>query len=159
MGTILETVRRYMASEDWGYDFHPEHNGLEAGVRTEEGTFTFRFVADEANRRLLFALFVLPGVPRDRRAAVAEHLMRMNWDGGTGHLVMNPDTGEVQYRSAIDVEDGTLSETMVENILDDAVASTDRAYPRLLGLALGDIDPDRTGELPTTDRERLSLPN
>lgn len=81
-------------------------------------------------------------VPVDRRAAVMEAITRINWRHGIGGFDMDLSDGEVRFRIGMDVENGLLSEKMVDNMLGFSLYSMDRYHESLMRIAFGDADPE-----------------
>jgi len=80
-------------------------------------------------------------IPAKRRSSVCEFLTRLNWDLPFGSFQMDLSDGEVIYQSAIDVEDGVLSTTMVGNMVSDAIRAVDKNFPGLMAVTFAGILP------------------
>ena len=96
-------------------------------------------------------LFCGPGtnVPVGRRAAVAEALARINMRLWIGNFELDFADGEVRFRVSMDVEQGLLSEKMVDNMMRCAFSTMERFHDAIMKVALGNVlAADAVGEVP-----------
>jgi hypothetical protein len=106
---------------------------------------------------LLSCYCILPSLVRPAaRPSVVDMLNRINWSLAIGNFDLDPDDGQVRFRSALHVQGLTPTETAVENLIDGAVATVDRCHDLFLRVERGDASPQAAaGEVRA--RARASL--
>jgi hypothetical protein len=70
-------------------------------------------------------------VPRERMAAAAELVARLNFDHVLGSLDLDVDNGLLRLKNSIDVEGEELTEGLVANLVYGTVASLDQMMPAI----------------------------
>ncbi len=114
-GVIHDMVITYLWELGW------DHEDEEALVRFthagEHGTWeVVLHCRDEVDQ--LVVLSMVPGtVAEDRRTAMAEFLTRANCKLPIGNFEMSFDSGEVRFRTSVDVEDTMLDPAMLDNLV------------------------------------------
>lgn len=74
--------------------------------------------------------------------AIAEALARINAQSVIGSFDLDFADGELRFRTSIDVEDGLLSEKMVDNMLGFSMTALERYHDPLMRVAFGDVEPE-----------------
>lgn len=97
-------------------------------------------MTDERRRTACFYLVFPTRAPQARRAAIAELCTRANWRIFLGSLEMDFANGDVRWRCAIDVEDGALSETMVQNTIWAGIITLDEYHDALMKVMFAEAD-------------------
>ena len=132
----------HQALDEHGYRYLPLPSGaITLSIRDARGTYTMYVVADEALAWLRVLLSFGSRVPASRRSDVAEAIARINYELYHGGFDLDFADGELRYRQTIDVEDGLLSTTMVDNIIGYALHATEKYHVPLMQVAFGDVDP------------------
>jgi len=72
---------------------------------------------------------------------VAEYLARANWQLLIGNFEVNFANGQVRYRTSVDVKGGTLTPTMITNMIRINIAMMERYLPGLNKVAFGNASP------------------
>ncbi|MEN9935191.1 MAG: hypothetical protein RLZZ387_1770 [Chloroflexota bacterium] len=91
-----------------------------------------------------FIFYAVAGVkvPADRRPEVAEFITRANYGLRIGNFELSFEDGEVRYKSSIDFEDETLTNSLIRNVIYPAVRIMDEYLPGLLRVAFGGLSAD-----------------
>lgn len=138
----IEVVRNFFTADDW-----PFEDASDQMLRTSYGGDSGQWVVVAEVRpsyQRFICFSILPErVPAERRAAVAEYLARVNHGVSYGNFDLDFDTGEVRYRTSIDVADEKLTEGLVKQVVYGNVLTVDLWVPGLRavideGLAPGD---------------------
>lgn len=116
---IYEQVAAWMQANDMTYSENSE--GRWFSLRYTCDNADFRMVIDVADepkgpKLLIFAYYPVR-VPEMRRAVVAELLSRINGAIWLGCLALDVRDGEVSVRTAMPIDDGTLTEGQLEHLL------------------------------------------
>ncbi len=141
MGRIMDTVVEHFDVVGLHYELVPDEDALKSGLCGDNGVFPLRFFANEEDAVLVLVMSAEARIPAKRRSSVCEFLTRLNWDLPFGSFQMDLSDGEVIYQSAIDVEDGVLSTTMVSNMISDAIRAVDNNFPGLMAVTFAGILP------------------
>ena len=141
MGRIMDTVVEHFDVVGLHYELVPDEDALKSGLCGDNGIFPLRFFADEEDAVLILIMSAEARIPAKRRSSVCGFLTRLNWDFPFGGFQMDLSDGEVIYQSAIDVEDGVLSTTMVGNMVSDAIRAVDTNFPGLMAVTFAGILP------------------
>ncbi len=141
MGRIMDTVVEHFDVAGLHYELVPDEDALKSGLCGDNGVFPLRFFANEEDAVLVLVMSAEARIPAKRRSSVCEFLTRLNWDLPFGSFQMDLSDGEVIYQSAIDVEDGVLSTTMVSNMISDAIRAVDNNFPGLMAVTFAGILP------------------
>ena len=140
MASLQELVLAWFEEDGWSLT--PSEDG-HTWVTTVEGDhgrwMTFVQVFEE---RSVFAFYSLLPVspPGPRIAAVVEYTTRANAGLVTGNFEVDVDSGEVRYKTAIDLSDvpeaaladGTVVRALVSDLVYTNAATADRYLPGLL---------------------------
>jgi len=137
----MDTVVEHFDVVGLHYELVPDEDALKSGLCGDNGIFPLRFFADEEDAVLILIMSAEARIPAKRRSSVCEFLTRLNWDLPFGSFQMDLSDGEVIYQSAIDVEDGVLSTTMVGNMVSDAIRAVDTNFPGLMAVTFAGILP------------------
>lgn len=91
--------------------------------------------------QFLFYVIAPVKAPEAVRAAVAEYITRANYGLRIGNFEMDYSDGEVRYKSSLDFEGETLTQTLIKNTIYPAVQTMDFYLPGLLGVMYGNKTP------------------
>lgn len=138
---LMDTVRSLLDGHGYMYQLLDVHT-LHCALRNAHGLYTFYFTADDSRDFLRLIGSYGPYVPADRRPAIAEALTRINARIPLGNFELDFSDGEVRFRASLDVEEGLLSEKMVDNMLGFTMGAMERFHDALMRIAFGDGDPE-----------------
>jgi hypothetical protein len=141
MGPILAAVSAFLDGQGLEHEVNEVGTALRFGFATAEQRWVcLAMVAEE--RGLLSFVGVLPyRVEAARRAAVAELLLRINWSLALGSFDLSYDTGEVRFRTAIDVTGAEISPALIRPVVQANLATTARLAAAIARVAAGDASP------------------
>lgn len=110
-------------------------------IRTEKAAYEL-FISVDEPRQCVFTYIVFPNrVPGDRRQAVAELVARANWRLALGSLDLDFSDGDVRFRCAVDVEDGVLAPTMLQNVVSAGLWTLDTYHDALVRVMIAGEEP------------------
>lgn len=129
--------------DGYGYSYHEvDPTTVQLSIGNPHGIYLTYITANDETDFVRVICHYGTRIPVDRRTAVMEALTRINWRMGIGSFDMDLTDGEVRFRVGTDVEDGLLSEKMVDNMLGFSLHSMDRFHEALMRVAFGDADPE-----------------
>jgi hypothetical protein len=153
---IYEQVAAWMQANDMTYAEDPE--GRWFSLRYTCDNADFRIIIDVSDEpkgpKLLIFAFYPVRVPEARRAAVAELLSRINGSIWLGCLALDVRDGEVSVRTAMPIDDGTLTEGQLEHLFFTTLNLADRHLPGVCAAAFGGVAPDvalEMGQVPARE--------
>ena len=137
---LLDVVKRALDAR--GFDWTPfEDKGLFGQLSTPKATYRLFVMADESRKTACFYLLFPIRVPEPRRVAVAELCTRANWRIFLGSLEMDFASGDLRWRCALDVDEGVLSEMMVQNMIWTGAVTLDNHHDALLKVIVSGVEP------------------
>ena len=92
--------------------------------------------------RVDFRIGNIATVPESRREAACVLINRINWRVASGNLELDMEDGEVAYRLAFYVLDGTLGHKQIEANLHVTLSTVERMYPVLQRFLWADLSPE-----------------
>jgi hypothetical protein len=114
---------------------------LQVRFTGESGEWTCLAVAREQQRQFVFYSVLDGFVEADQRPAVQEFLTRANWTLAIGNFEFNPDTGEVRYKTSVDLGEEHLTSNLAQRVVYANVINMDRYLPALLAVCAGELSP------------------
>ena len=137
---LLGVVRASLDANGYHYQESAER-WIMLTIRCQRGSYRVMATADD--RRSLVRVICAYGsyVPEARRVAVAEAIARINFELAIGSFDLDFADGELRFRTGVDVEDGTLSTTMVDNMIGFGLHTLDRYHDALMHVAFGGEEP------------------
>ncbi|MGB5709470.1 MAG: YbjN domain-containing protein, partial [Waterburya sp.] len=79
--------------------------------------------------------------PQKQRLAMAEFLTRANYGITIGNFEMDFDSGEIHYKTSIDVGEDRLSTALVQQLVYANVTIADRYLPGIMAVIYGKVSP------------------
>lgn len=117
-------------------EFNHKESGLETNSRV---TVT---AAGGGGPILVYDSFCRERVPHERRAQVAEYLVRVNAELPVGAFQMNWTDGEVRFRTSIDLRREELSDALLSGVVYPNHQATIDWFPHLLAVINGELGAD-----------------
>ena len=141
MSDLLEVFRAFFHSESWAFSELVPDPALATLYVGENGKWSCLAEVNAELQQCLFYSVSPARVPVNKRAAVAEYITRANEGMVIGNFEMGFDSGEVVYKTSIDVSGSTLDEALVRNLVYANIATMDRYLPGLLSIIYGHMPP------------------
>lgn len=139
--TILAVVREFFEREDWPVRQLDEDLALGIAFQGENGQFTCYAKVLAELQQFVFYSFCPTNVPKNKQLKIAELLVRINNYLIIGNFEFDFDSGQICYKTSIDVEGDRLSVALVEQLVYANVLTMDRYLPAILYLIQGDVTP------------------
>jgi hypothetical protein len=139
--TILSRVEAFLKSDSWRYEPVEGTSALRMRYEGQNGTWTVLVYTRESLRQAGFYSVLPDPVPDDRLPAVAEYLHRANYDLAIGCFELDWDTGQVRFRTSLDLEGGELGDRQIRNYLYANVLTCDRYLKGLADVSAGRATP------------------
>jgi len=140
---------RFFQEDQWNFQKLENQPVVRAGYRGEHGTWVCYARADEEFHRFIFHSLMGLNIPPQYRLPVVEYLTRANYQLVIGNFDMDLDTGNVRFRTAVELQDDTvLTVDQVRSLAYTNVRTMDHYFPGVMAVVHG-------GLLPETALERI----
>lgn len=148
MGTISEVVERW-AAEKWNepLTFKQNDDGdsgtLEFTHTGECGDLDGYLEVSNSKDMIVMYLYAPSVLPEKSFTLAMDAVARINQDMAVGNVeIVRKKENWFRFRAGIDVEDGDLSTTMLDNLLGMAVGTVERYFPAILSICFAGITPE-----------------
>lgn len=149
MKTIAEIVEKW-AAEKWSKppSFKQDTDGNGATLRfiheSNCGDFNGYLEISNPNDLLVMYLYAPRAIPERSLVPVMDAVARINESMAVGSAeIVRKKEIQFRFRAGIDVEDGSLSSTMLDNLLGIAVGTVERYSPAILSICFAGMMPEQ----------------
>lgn len=140
MARIYDAVKSYFAGTDWTFEERPGKSLIAFPVAGSNGNWLGFAKALEEDEQLLIHSVIPTEVPAGRRDALALFLTRANYGTVIGNFELDLDSGELRYKTSIDVEGSEMGEGLIRQLVLANVVTTDLYLPGISAVLAG-VDP------------------
>ena len=138
----LDVIIRFFQEDQWNFQKLENKPVVRAGYRGEHGTWVcYARVNAEAQQFIFHSLMGL-NIPPQYRIAVAEYLTRVNHVLTIGAFDMDLDTGDVRFRTAIELCSCSLTVEQVRSMAYTNVRAMDHYFPGVMAVVHHGILPE-----------------
>ena len=145
---LFERVAGYLDANDWRYTADQEKGYFSMGCRIKETSvrvFIDVHESDAWNRVVAFSIYPV-FVPENRRNTVVDALNRINYQLACGNFEMDPEDGELRFRTTVESGKG-LDDEMFDRVLNGNLSAADRHFAPLMAIAFGGAGPEHVVEM------------
>ncbi|MCA9466390.1 MAG: YbjN domain-containing protein [Nitrospira sp.] len=139
--SLYDTVVQAFMEAELKFRTSNDQTILQLGFTLENGTYQVFVKTREDRRQVLFFGYTDSKVPADKRLTVAELLTRANFGILVGNFELDMDTGEIRYKTCIDVDGGHLTPKMVHTHVTLNVGTLNQYLPSILSVIYGGVEP------------------
>ncbi len=111
-------------------------------VKGISGEWTCYAYSKELERQLVLYSFFPYKIKPHKLAAVAEFIARVNYDMMIGNFELNFDTGEVRYKTSVDLGLHIFEYTMLQSLMEANFACMDTYFEGLMKIIYSSISPE-----------------
>ncbi len=140
--TMMDVVLQFFQEDQWIYQKIENKQALRAGYRGERGTWVCHARVDEQNQRFIFYSFMGMNIAQGDRLKVLEYLNRVNFCLLIGNFEMNMESGDVRFRTGIEIPAGGLTVPVVRAIVYANVHTMDHYFPGVVAVVHGGLSPE-----------------
>lgn len=129
---IIEVIKQYCEEDGIKYR-QVDARSILAGFQGRN--FSYQLLARErdGHRQAIFISVAPVKVQPELHSLVAEYLCRANFGLILGNCELDFETGEVRYKTSVDVEGGALTPAMVKTLLQVNLFTIDKYAKGLIG--------------------------
>jgi hypothetical protein len=167
-GRITRAVRAHLERANLTFSYHDERKAFWILLGQRQHRHLLDVWVDDDRGQLAVRNTLPVNVPEERRAAMAEFILRMNFGMIIGGADMDFRDGEVRFRASVDFDglEGEVPDGMIFSLISISVAMMHQYLPGMYRVIYGSCPPDeavadceRPREDGAEDRERRAAEN
>jgi hypothetical protein len=139
MSSISSVVLEFFKENSWAVSQVGEETVWQLAFQGEKGKWSCLAQTGEAEQQFAFYSISPINVPPEKLATVAELLYRINLTLTVGNFELNFDTGEVFFKTSIDVEGDRLTTALVARLVINNVMAMDYYLPALMSVISSEV--------------------
>ena len=141
MSAIFDTTLAFFNGDGWPVQVLEEDQVIGTQFRGENDQWNCFVEANQEKNQLVFYSVCRTNVPTEKRQSMAEFLTRANFGLIIGNFEMDYRDGQVRYKTSLDVEDTTVSETLVRNMVYANVTLMGHYLPGVMKVIYSNLTP------------------
>ncbi len=141
MGRIYDGFISFFKQDEWPYQEIEGRPLIRTGFAGKNGEWSCFAQAREDMEQFVFYSIAPVKAPPEKHDAVVEFITRANYGMIIGNFEFDYSDGEVRYKTALDVEGGEATFTMLRNLIYINVRTMDRYLPGLMKVIYTDFSP------------------
>ncbi len=143
----INIVKDFLNSQAWQYTQVKDSNILIFGIKGRNAKFQCIADFQEEDKRFFFFSVCGANTPSENRSEMLDLLNFLNFDLFFGNFEMNPENGEVRFRTSISLNHIELNADFLEEIIMSNIITMDNNLPSILGVMFGQINTEKAIEL------------
>jgi hypothetical protein len=128
-GRVYQAMLDFFREEDWEFTKLQGELTLRLACKGKNGQWNCFALANEKKQRFLFYSVCPFGVPSLNRSAISEFLTRANYGIEIGNFELGFDSGEIRFKTSIDIEGDRLTSAMIKSLVYTNVLTLDQYLP------------------------------
>jgi len=138
--SIFTAITNFFESDEWQFVKIPEISTLRLLFRGENGQWTCYAKAREQKQQFVFYSVSPINVPENKRLPITEFITRANYGMIMGNFEFDFTTGEIRYKTSIDVEGDNLSFALIKQMVYANVMMMDEYLPGIMAVIEGEVE-------------------
>lgn len=139
--SLLQTVMAFFAEDDWQFTKIQGEPLLHLVFQGENGQWNcYAKVREEQQQLIIYSICPIVA-PESARSAIAEFLTRANFGIVIGNFELNFDSGEIRYKTSIDVEGDDLSSSLIHPLVYTNIMTMDQYLPGIRAIIENQLPP------------------
>ncbi|MEB3231827.1 MAG: YbjN domain-containing protein [Leptolyngbyaceae bacterium] len=126
---IYDAMLNFFEEDEWPLIKEERSPTLYTTFQGDHGRWLCRAEAHDGDQRLVFYSLYGPMVPAARREAIALFITRANYGLVVGNFELDLDSGELRYKTSIDLEGSRLTPALMSAIAYNNVLTMDQYLP------------------------------
>lgn len=139
--TVSSVVKQFFDEDDWAYVQLSDPSVLQLAFQGDAGRWTCLAQSDDDAQQAVFYSLCPISVPGELYGEIAELLMRANDGLVIGNFELSFSTGEIRYKTSLDVEGDRLTPALVRQLVYINVQTLDIYLPGILAVLEGSRSP------------------
>ncbi|NEO84784.1 MAG: YbjN domain-containing protein [Spirulina sp. SIO3F2] len=139
-GSLLAEAIAFFEAENWSYEQLKGQPILRSLYQSNVGKWLCITQVDEINQVLTFYSIGQTAIVMEKRNAIAELLMTLNYGGVLlGNFELDFQDGELRYRTGIQVKGSQLKPALIKNVVYANVLAMEQYLPLIEAVAHGEL--------------------
>ncbi|MFB2983616.1 YbjN domain-containing protein [Microseira sp. BLCC-F43] len=138
---ILSAIVNFFTEDDWPFAKIKGEPVLRMAFQGKNGKWTCYAKARTEQAQFVFYSICPVTVPENKRLAIAEFITRANSGTIIGNFELDFSTGEIRYKTSIDVEGSTLTFPQIKQLVYTNVMMMDEYLPGIMSAIDGEVEP------------------
>lgn len=115
--SIFETISNFFKAEDWQFQQIETEPTLRLAFQGKNERWDCYARAKESAKQFIFYSICPLSTPENKRQEIAEFIARANYGMIIGNFELDFDTGEIRYKTSIDVEGDQLTSALIKQVV------------------------------------------
>jgi len=128
----LDAIISCCCQELWQYVLLPHIPAVQITVETSSAFLVCFCEARDADRQVVCYTRYSVKAPPGRRAAAAEFVHRANWNLAVGCFEFNPESGEVRFRTSLDLDQESPTPELIRPLIRHALFTANHYHDGFL---------------------------
>lgn len=129
---LYEVTLRFFQSQNWPVQELRPKELLSMAYQSEIGQWNCYMQVQTSSQQLIFYSLCPLTVPESHRAHLAQVLTRLNFGLIIGNFELNLETGEIRYKTSIDLEGTQPVPTLVKQLVISNVTAMETYLPKIM---------------------------
>jgi hypothetical protein len=143
MAQIFETLIKFFQEDEWKISQLENKKILQMGFSGNNGNWTCYAQAIDEDGQFIFYSVCPVKVPPDKKISVAELITRANYGLLIGNFELDFNDGEIRYKTSIDIQDQSLTSSLIRQLVYANVVMMDRYMPAIMAVIYGNFSPQQ----------------
>lgn len=132
--SLRSTVIEFLQEDDWDFEEAPDQAVLHLLFQGKHGKWRCLAHISEADQQFCFYSISPVKASTVKTSMIAELLMRLNWALSIGNFDLDFQSGEIRYKTSIDVDNSHLDSSLAKNLIYINVLTMDKCLPYIMSL-------------------------
>ena len=128
---LLKLAKEYLESDGWTYELLESHSTIAFGFEGKNGKWHCMVQTREKENQLIFYSSLENGIPETMIEKIMRFITIVNYRLVVGNFEMDISDGELNYKTALDLDGIDPPQSLIRNIIQTNLATFDR---HLLGI-------------------------
>jgi hypothetical protein len=137
---ILSTIVNFFTEDDWSFTKIQGSPVLRMAFQGKNGKWTCYAKARTEKAQFVFYSICPVNVPESKRLPIAEFITRSNYSTIIGNFELDFVSGEIRYKTSIDVEGSTLTFPQIKQLVYTNLMMMDEYLPGIISVIDGDVE-------------------
>ncbi len=138
--SIFSSVVNFFIEDDWQFAKLETEPSLRLAFQGKNGKWNCYAKAREQQQQFVFYSVSPVNVPENKRLPITEFITRANYGMIMGNFEFDFTTGEIRYKTSIDVEGDNLSFALIKQMVYANVMMMDEYLPGIMAVIEGEVE-------------------
>ena len=138
---VSTIVKQFFDEDNWPYVQLPDSTTLQLAFQGDSGRWPCLAQSDDDAQQILFYSICPITIATEHYGTITELLMRANDGLIIGNFELNFATGEIRYKTSLDVEGDRLTPTLMQSLVYINVHTMDLYLPSIMAVLGGECSP------------------